>query len=173
MLKKIIPVFVALFLAGPITSFALEQSFTQNGLKAGIKLTPDELTAGEEVNLSIRVEKDGLPVTDRKVALEIYENDTTEPVITRDVDFLDDEYLDSWSFAKPGDYKVMTSIVDPQHPDEALHYEVKASVGAARSAGDNDHERHGFFAHAFGGKWGWWGAGLMLLVMVPMMIVGL
>jgi hypothetical protein len=32
------------------------------------------------------------------VALEIYEMHATEPIIKRDVDLLDDEYMDFWSF---------------------------------------------------------------------------
>lgn len=172
MIKKMIPVFVALFLVFPFTTFAQEQSFTQSGLKAVIKLTPDELTAGKEINLSLRLEKDGQPVTDRKVSLEIYDKDTSEPIIKRDVDLLDDEYTDSWDFENMGDYKVVVSIAVPQKPGEMLHYEVKVHIGEAKGATTNSHEEHGFFSHHFGDKWGWWGAGLMLLIMVPMMVVG-
>jgi hypothetical protein len=167
-----IPVFAALFLTFPFTTFALEQSFTQNGLTAVIKLAPDDLAVGKKVNLAVKLEKDGQPVTDRKVSLEIYEKNATEPIIKRDVDLLDDEYIDSWNFEKTGDHKVVVSIADPQKLSEALHYEVKAHVGETKEAASNGHEEHGFFSHHFGGKWGWWGAGLMLLIMVPM-VVGL
>lgn len=175
MLNKIIPFFAALsLLVVPFTTFALEQSFTQNGLKAVIKLMPDELVAGKNVDLALKLERDGQSVTDRKVTLEIYDKEATEPTIKREVDLLDDEYVDSWSFEKPGDYKLVVSIADLQKPGETLHYEVKASVGEAKDAGHDGHEEHGFFSHHFGGgKWGWWGAGLMLIMMVPLMIVGL
>ena len=174
MFKKMIFVVAVLFLAVPYTAFALEQSFTQNGLKAIIRLTPDEPAAGQMVNLALRIENEGRILTDRQVTLEIYEKETTEPLIKRAVDLLDDEYVDSWSFEKEGEYKVVVSISDPGKPGEALHYEVRAAVGAARNTGHNGHEDHGFFSHHFGGgKWGWWGAGLMLLIMVPMMVIGL
>ena len=168
--RIMISVFVTLFLTFPLSTYALEQSFTQSGLKAVIKLTPDELEAGKEVNLGVRLEKDGQPVTDRNVTLEVYEKDSTDPAIRREVDLLDGEYIDSWSFDKTGDYKVVIGIANPQKPDEALHYEVKASVSEAGD-GHNGHEEHGFFSHHFGSKWGWWGMGIMILMMVPMMIV--
>lgn len=173
MLKKIMPIF-AIFslLAVPLTTFALEQSFTQSGLKAVIRLSPDDIAAGKRVNLALKLEKDGQTATDRKVILEVYEKEATEPMIKREVDLLDDEYIDSWSFEKPGEYKVVVSIADPQQPGEALHYEVRASVGEAKDAGHQGHEDHGFFSHHFGGgKWGWWGMGLMMLIMVPIMIL--
>jgi hypothetical protein len=174
MLNKMIPFFAALsILVVPFTTFALEQSFTQNGLKAVIKLTPDELVAGKKVNLALKLEKDGQIVADRKVTLEIYDKEATEPTIKREVDLLDDEYVDSWSFEKQGDYKLVVSIADLQKPGETLHYEVKASVGEAKNAGHDGHEEHGFFSHHFGGKWGWVMGGMMLLVMVPLMVVGL
>lgn len=174
MLKKMIPIFAALFFALPFTVCAMEQSFTQSGLKANIRLSPDELAAGKKVNLALRLERDGQVVTDRKVTLEVYDKKAKKPTVKREVDSLDDEYVDAWSFEKPGDYKVVVSIADPQKPGEALQYEVKASIGEAKDADHNGHEEHGFFSHHFGGgKWGWWGAGLMLLVMVPLMIVGL
>lgn len=175
MFRKMMPIFAALSLfAIPLSAFALEQSFTQNGLKAVIRLSPDELIVGKKVDLALKLEKDGQIATDRKVALEVYEKEATEPMIKREIDLLDDEYIDSWSFEKPGDYKVVVSIAEPQKPGEALHYEVRASVGEAKAAGHNGHEDHGFLSHHFGGgKWGWWGAGLMLLIMVPMMIIGL
>lgn len=121
MLNKMIPFFAALsILVVPFTTFALEQSFTQSGMKAIIRLTPDEITAGKKVNLALKLEKDGQTATDRKVTLEIYGKEATEPTIKREVDLLDDEYIDSWSFEKPGDYKVVVSIADPQpRPDWA------------------------------------------------------
>ncbi|KAF0221228.1 MAG: hypothetical protein FD174_366 [Geobacteraceae bacterium] len=173
MYTKMMPIFAALcLLALPLNAFALEQSFTQNGLKALIKLTPDELVAGKKVDLVLKLEKDGQTATDRKVTLEAYGKEASEPTIKREVDLLDDEYVDSWSFEKPGDYKVVVSIADPQKSGEALHYEVRASVGAAKDAGHNGHEEHGFFSHHFGKK-GWWMGGLMLLIMVPMMLIAL
>ena len=175
MFRVMMPIFAALSLfAIPANAFALEQSFTQNGLKAQIRLSPDELVVGKKVDLALKLEKDGQIAKDRKVTLEIYEDGKTEPKVRREIDLLDDEYIDSWSFEKPGDYKVVVSIADPLKPGEALHYEVKASVGEAKAAGNDGHAEHGFFSHHFGGgKWGWWGVGLMLLIMVPMMIVGL
>lgn len=162
-----------LLLCAPLTASALEQSFMQNGLKAAIKLSPDELVVGQNVNLALKLERVGQTLTDRKVTLEIYEREATEPTIRRVIDLLDDEYIDSWSFENPGDYKVVVSIADPQKPGEALHYEVKASVGEAKDASQNSHEEHSFFSRHFGGKWGWWGAGLMILIMAPMVIIGL
>lgn len=171
--KKMIPVFAALFLALPFISFALGQSFSQNGLTADIQLTPDDLVVGEKVNLALKLEKDGQPVTDRHVTMEVYGEEATEPTIRREIDLLDGEYIDAWSFEKPGDYKVVVSIADPRKPQEAFHYMIKAAVGEAKDAAALDsHEEHGFFSHHFGKK-GWWMGGLMLLVMVPLMIVGL
>ncbi|KAF0215395.1 MAG: hypothetical protein FD174_4134 [Geobacteraceae bacterium] len=173
MFTKMMPIFAALcLLALPLSAFALEQSFTQGGLKAIIRLTPDDISAGKKVNIALKLEKDGQAVVDRKVTLEIYDKEATEPAFKREVDLLDDEYVDSWSFEKPGDYKVVVSIADPQKPGEALHYEVRASVGAAKDAGHNGHEEHGIFSHHFGKK-GWWMGGLMLLIMVPMMLIAL
>jgi len=174
MSKKMIQVFAALFLAFPLTAFALEQSFTQQGLTTVVKLTPDDLVVGKKVNLAIKLETDGQAVTDRQVTLEVYEKEATEPTIKREVEILEDEYIDSWNFEKPGDYKVVVSIADPQKQLEALHYGIKATVGevSAKGAAHEGYEEHGFFSHHFGKK-GWWMGGLMLLVMVPLMIVGL
>lgn len=172
MLKKLFPIFAAILIAAPSASHALEQSFSQNGLKATIKLTPDELTAGSKVALALKLEKDGQPVTDRKVTLEVFGKDAAAPLITKEVDLLEGEYVDSWNFEKAGDYRVALNIADPQKPGETLHYEVKASVGEAKDAGHGGHEGHDFFSHHFGGgKWGWWGAGLMLVIMLPMMLL--
>jgi len=171
-LRNVLPLLVAIFLAVPFPAAAFEQSFAQSGLKTSIRLTPDQITTGKEVNINLMLEKDGQTVTDRKVSLEVYAGNATEPAIKRDVDILGDEYVDSWSFEKPGDYKVVVNIADPQKPDEALHYEVKASVGDVKDVSHEGHEEHGFFAHHFGGgKWGWWGTGLMLVIMVPMMVI--
>jgi hypothetical protein len=52
-----IPVFAVLFLIFPFTAFALEQCFTQNGLTAIIRLTLDELAAGKDVNLVLKLER--------------------------------------------------------------------------------------------------------------------
>lgn len=168
MLNRMVTLFFFLLLTAPITSFAMEQRFTQNDTTTIIKLTPDNPSAGKEVTLTVRLERSGEVVSDRLMTLEVYEGDGREPVLKRGVDVLDDEYLDSWTFDKPGDYKVVLNIADPGKPTEALHYEIKASVG---SADDAKHEKHGFFSHHFGGSWGWWGGGLMLLMMVPMMIL--
>ncbi|SNB45374.1 hypothetical protein [Geobacter sp. DSM 9736] len=162
---------LCLILGMPALALAMEQSFTQNDLKATVKLSPDELTAESKVNLALKLEKDGQPVTDRKVTLEVYEKDKAEPVLKREVDVLEDEYIDSWSFEKTGDYKVVATVADPQQHAEAIRYEVNATVGEAKPSG---HEGHGFFSHHFGGgKWGWWGGGLMLLMMIPMMLIAL
>ncbi len=159
-----------ILLAAPAALFAMEQSFTQNGLKAVIKLSPDELIVGTRANLALKLENEGQPVTDRTVSLEVYEKDVAEPVVKRGVDLLEDEYIDSWTFEKPGDYRVALNISDPREPGKALNYEIKAFVGEAKDAG---HEEHGFFSHHFSGKWGWVMGGMMVLVMVPLMIVGL
>lgn len=151
----------------PRAAFALEQSFTQQGLKATIKLSPERLETQSEVRLLVNLSKDGRPVTERDVTLEVYEQNADQPIITHLVDVLDNEYVDSWKFEKSGDYKVVIKIADHQRPDELIQYEVNASVVDAST----QHGEHGFFAHHFGGgHWGWWGAGLML-IMMPLMIL--
>jgi len=151
----------------PGTAFALEQSFTQQGLKATIKLSPEKLETQSEVQLSLSLSKDGTSITDRDVTLEVYERDADQPIITHPVDALDGDYVDSWKFDKKGDYKVVIGISDHQKPDEIIRYEVKATVVDAGA----EHGDHGFFAHHFGdGHWGWWGAGMML-IMMPIMIL--
>ena len=63
---------------------------------------------------------------------------------------------------------MVIKIADRQMPDDIVSYEVNASVMDAGS----EHGDHGFFTHHFGGgKWGWWGTGLMLIIMVPMMVI--
>ena len=156
-----------LLIALPGTAFALEQSFTQQGLKATIKLSPDRLEPRTPVQLSVSLSKDGTPITDRDVTLEVYERDADQPIITHPVDVLDGEHVDSWKFEKTGDYKVVVKIADHQKPDEIIQYEINASVMDAGA----EHGEHGFFSHHFGGgRWAWWGAGLML-VMMPIMIL--
>ena len=156
-----------LLIALPGTAFALEQSFTQQGLKATIKLSPERLAAQSEVQLSLSLSKDGTSITDREVTLEVYERNAGKPIITHPVDVLDGDYVDSWKFDKKGDYQVVIEIVDRQKPDEIIRYEVNASVMDAGA----EHGDHGFFAHHFGGgHWGWWGAGMML-IMMPIMIL--
>lgn len=151
----------------PGTAFALEQSFTQQGLKATIKLSPDRLETQSEVHLSLNLSKDGAFITDRDVTLEVYEGNADKPIITHPVDVLDGDYVDSWKFDKKGDYKVVLKIADHLKPNEIIQYEVNASVVDAGS----QHGDHGFFAHHFGGgHWGWWGAGLML-IMMPLMFL--
>lgn len=150
----------------PGAAFALEQSFTQQGLKATVKLSPEKLETESKVQLSLSLRKDGASLTDRDVTLEVYERNADKPIIKRQVDALDTEYVDSWKFDKAGDYKVIIKITDQQKPDEIISYEINASVIAA------GHGDHGFFSHHFGGgKWGWWGSGLMIIMMVPMMVL--
>ena len=156
-----------LLIALPGTAFALEQSFTQQGLRATIKLSPEKLETHSEVQLSLSLTKNGTPVTDRDVTLEVYERDADQPIITHPVDVLDGDYLDSWKFGRKGDYKVVIKITDHQKPDEINQYEINATVMDAGA----QHGDQGFFAHHFGdGHWGWWGAGMML-IMMPLMIL--
>lgn len=165
-MKKLILLLMLITL--PSTAFALEQSFSQQGLKATIKLSPEKLETQSNVQLSLGLSKDGASLTDREVTLEVYERNTDQPIIKRQVDVLDTEYVDSWKFEKTGDYKVVIKIADHQKPDEVISYEVNATVIDA----GGEHGEHGFFAHHFGGgKWGWWGTGFMLIMMVPMMIL--
>lgn len=155
-------------IALPGAAFGLEQSFSQQGLKATIKLSPEKIEAHGNVQLSLNLSKDGTAVIDRDVTLEVYERNTDQPIIKRQVDVLDAEYIDSWKFEKAGDYKVVIKIADHQKPDEIIQYEVNASIADA----GGEHGDHGFFSHHFGGgKWGWWGTGLMLIMMVPMMVL--
>lgn len=163
-MHKLMMLFFLIMLPG--AAFGLEQSFTQQGLKATIKLSPEKLEAENKAHLSLRLDKDGTAVTDRDVILEVYERNADRPIIKRRVDILDSEYVDAWKFEKSGDYKVIIKIADHQKQDETIQYELMATVGAA--GGD-----HGFFAHHFGGegKWGWWGTGLMIIMMVPMMVL--
>ncbi len=157
-----------LLLTLPTAAFALEQSFIQQGLKASVKLTPDKIEPNANVQLSLSLSKDGIRLTDREVTLEVYEQGVEQPLVKRQIDLLDDEYVDSWKFEKPGDYRVAVNIADRRNESELIQYEVNASVMNAVS----EHGEHGFFSHHFGGgKWGWWGAGFMLLMMVPMMIL--
>lgn len=166
-MKKLILLLMLITL--PNAAFALEQSFTQQGLKATIKLSPEKLETQSKVQLSLSLSKDGASLIDRDVTLEVYEQNVDQPIITRPVDVLDTEYVDSWQFEKAGDYKVVIKIADHQNPDEIINYEVNASVMAA----GGEHGDHGFFAHHFSGKgkWGWWGTGFMLIMMVPMMVL--
>ncbi len=155
-----------LLIALPGTAFALEQSFTQQGLKATIKLSPERLEPQSKIQLSVGLSKDGASITDKDVTLEVYERNADQPIISHPVDVLDTEYVDSWRFEKAGDYKVVIKIADHQKPDEVIQYEVNASVMDAGA----EHGDHGFFAHHFRGHWGWWGAGIML-IMMPLMIL--
>jgi len=155
-----------LLIALPGTAFALEQSFTQQGLKATIKLSPERLEPQSKIQLSVGLSKDGASITDKDVTLEVYERNADQPIISHPVDVLDTEYFDSWRFEKAGDYKVVIKIADHQKPDEVIQYEVNASVMDAGA----EHGDHGFFARHFRGHWGWWGAGIML-IMMPLMIL--
>lgn len=171
---KLLIALASLLLLSPSLASASEQAFVRNGLKAVIRLSPDALVAGGKANMALRLEQEGAPLTDRKVELEVYEKEAAQPILKREVDPLDGEYVDSWEFAKPGDYRVVVSISDPGKSAEALRYEVAASVGEAATGEHAGHEDHGFFSHHFGGgKWKWWGAGLMVLMMVPMVALGL
>jgi len=164
-MKQLVVLLLMLIL--PSTAFALEQSFTQQGLKATIKLSPERLEPQSKIQLSLGLSKGGASITDKDVTLEIYEQNVDEPIISHPVDVLDTEYVDSWTFEKPGDYMVVLKIADHLKPDELIQYEVSANVVDAGA----QHGEHGFFAHHFGGgHWGWWGTGLML-IMMPLMIL--
>jgi len=172
--KKILEIFMKqlilliLLIALPVSAFALEQSFTQQGFKATIKLSPEKLETQSKIQLSVSLSKDGASFADRDMTLEVYELNTDQPIIRRPVDVLDTEYVDSWKFEKAGDYKVVIKIADHKKPDQIIQYEVNARVMAA----GGEHGDHGFFAHHFGGGgWGWWGTGLMLIMMVPMVVI--
>lgn len=157
-----------LLIALPGAAFALEQSFTQQGGKATIRLSPDILEPRTEVQFSLGLSKDGASLTDKDVTLSVYERNADHPIIERPVDVLDNEYVDAWEFEKAGDYRVVIKIADHQKPYEISQYEISASVIEATG----DHGDHGFFSHHFsGGHWGWWGAGMMIIMMVPMMIL--
>lgn len=161
---------ILLLIALPGAAFGLEQSFSQQGVKAAIKLSPDRIEANGTVQLSLKLSKEGTAVTDRDVTLEVYERNAGEPIIKRTVDLLDSDYVDSWKFDKAGDYRMVIKIADPRNSAGAIQYEVNATVMDAGGG----HEGHGFFSHHFGGgKWGWWGAGLMLIMMVPMLALAL
>ncbi len=165
-MKQLILLLILITLPG--SAFALEQSFTQQGLKATIKLSPEKLEIQSKIQLSLSLSKDGVSLTDRDVTLEVYELKSDQPIIKRSVDVLDTEYVDSWKFEKAGDYKVVIKVADHQKPDEIISYGVNANVMDAGGG----HGDHGFFSHHFGGgRWGWWGAGLMLIMMVPMMVL--
>lgn len=161
-------ILLLLLITIPGAAFALEQSFTQQGLKATIKLSPEKLEIQSKVQLSVSLSKDGASLTDKDVTLEIYEQNADQPIIKRPIDVLDAEYVDSWQFEKTGDYKVVIKIANHQKPDEIISYEVNAGVIAA----GGEHGDHGFFAHHFGGgTWGWWGTGIMVVMMVPMVFL--
>jgi hypothetical protein len=151
----------------PGVAFGLEQSFTQQGVKTIIKLSPEKPETQSEVQLSLSLSKDGAILTDRDVMLEVYERNADQPIIKRPIDILDSEYIYSWKFEKAGDYRVVVKIADHQKPDEIIQYEVNANILDA----GGEHGDHGFFSHHFGGgTWGWWGAGIMLIMMVPMVV---
>jgi hypothetical protein len=58
-------------------------------------------------------------------------------------------------------------LEQPYKTDEIIQYEVNANILDA----GGEHGDHGFFSHHFGGgTWGWWGAGIMLIMMVPMVV---
>ncbi|MDD2733612.1 MAG: hypothetical protein PHF56_06690 [Desulfuromonadaceae bacterium] len=107
-MKKLI--LLLMLIALPGYAFALEQSFTQQGLKATIKLSPEKLETQSKIQLSLSLSKAGANLTDRDVTLEVYEQNADQPIIKRPVDVLDTEYVDSWKFDKAGDYKVVTEL---------------------------------------------------------------
>ncbi|MCM0083574.1 hypothetical protein L4X63_18470 [Geomonas sp. Red32] len=160
---KLLGVFVFLLLM-PTVVLAMEQSFTRQGMKTTVVLTPDTPDAGSEVQLKMTLEQDGARVTDREVTLQVFQGDQAEPILDRDVDVLDGQYVDSWRFAKPGEYRVAIGIAGAGDDDDWIDYQVKATVV------DSSHD-HGFFSHHFGSHWGWWGAGMMILMMVPMIVL--
>jgi len=165
-MKKMILVLMLLILPG--AAFALEQSFTQQGLTATIKLSPDKLEAEAKVQLSLNLSKDGAPLVERDVTLEVYERNADLPIILHHVDVLDGDYVDSWKFEKAGDYRVVLKIAEKQKPAEMIRYEINATVMEA----GGEHADHGFMGHHMGGgNRGWWGMGAMLIIMVPMMIL--
>lgn len=166
LVKQLMLVFLLITL--PTSALAVEQNYTQQGLKASIKLSPERPKLQAPVQLTLGLSKDGASITDKDVTLEVYAQSVEQPFIKRQVEVLDGEYVDSWKFENAGDYKVVITIADHQKPDEIIRYEVKATVNDA----DGDHGEPGFFSHHFGGSgMGWWGAGFMLLMMVPMMIL--
>lgn len=161
-------ILLLLLITLPGAAFGLEQSFTQQGIKATIKLSPEKLETQSKIQLSLSLSKDDANLTDRDVTLEVYEKNADQPFIQHSVDVLDTEYIDSWKFEKAGDYKVVIKITDHQMPDQIISYEVNASVMDA----DAEHGDHGFLSYHFGrGTWGWWGTGLMIVIMVPMMVL--
>src|SRR5690348_8374704 len=111
----------------PTAAFSLEQSFTQQGLRTTINLTPEKLEPQSEVQLRLALSKDGATVADKDVTLEVYERDAAQPVINHQVDVLDGEYVDSWQFEKPGDYQVVILIGDHGKAGGLLRYEINAS----------------------------------------------
>lgn len=164
-MKILIPILMLLI---PGAAFALEQSFTQQGLTATIKLSPDKLETDSKVQLSLNLSKDGAPLAERDVTLEVYERKAEQPVISRQMDALDGEYVDSWKLEKAGDYKIVLKIAEKQKPDESILYEINATVMEE----GGEHAGHGFMEHHMGGSSrGWWGMGAMLIIMVPMMII--
>ncbi|MBT1074242.1 hypothetical protein [Geobacter grbiciae] len=163
-----------MLLSFPVMGFATEQSFTQGGLKAVVKLSPPEPRAGENITVKLGLQREGTHITDRTVAIEVYEKDSATLLLKKEVERLEDEYLDTFKFEKPGEYRVVLTIADPQKSDQTLRYEIMATVAEGGGAEHGGHGEHGFFSHHFGGgKWGWWGVGLMALIMVPLMAVGL
>lgn len=158
---------IFLLIAMPTSALALEQSFTQQGFKTSIKLSPDRPEPHSEVHLQVSLSKDGNSITDKDVTLEVYERDAARPLFRRPIDLLDGDYVDSWQFENAGDYKLVIRIADHDKPGDLLRYEINAGVADM----SKDHSDDGFFAHHFGGgHWGWWGAGLMVIMMVPMMV---
>lgn len=160
-------ILLALLITVPAPVFALQQTFTQQGLMTTIKLAPEKLEPHSKVQLQLSLEREGLSVTDREVTLEVYEHSALQPLLSRKVGLIGTDYLDSWAFDKPGEYKVVIKIADEQKPDQTINYEISATV-TDPSAEQAD---HGFFEHHLGGHWGWWGAGMMVIMMVPMMIL--
>lgn len=161
-MKKLVLLLILTIL--PSICFALEQSFTRNGLEVAVKLSPEKLVVQDKINLSLTLRRSGAILTDREVTLEVYERNADQPIIKRKVDFLDTAYCDSLRFEKAGEYKVILSIVDPGNRDDSIRYEVNATVVTAGMG----HKDHGFFSHHMGG---WWGAGFMIVMMTAMLLL--
>lgn len=156
-------IYLILMIIIPASAFGMEQTFVKNDTKITVKLLPEKPEQHRKAQLSLKLEQGGVVVTDKQVLLAVYHEKSDQPLFSRAVDVLDGEYIDSWLFEKPGDYRITLKILDQSKPGEAIGYEVNASVAEA------GHQK-GFFEHHFE-KWGWWGVGFMVLMMLPMMLL--
>lgn len=156
-------IYLVVMLLMPSAALGMEQTFVKNDTKVTVKLLPEKPEQHRKAQLSLKLEQGGVIVTDKQVLLAVYHEKSEQPLFSRAVDVLDGEYIDSWKFEEPGDYRISLKILDQSKPDEAIVYEVNASVAEAGN-------KKGFFAHHFE-KWGWWGVGFMVLMMLPMMLL--